>query len=216
MVESAQGTNSLRKSYKFSDYEVEDWLTQIFNSKSNSEFKTQIEANTLLAQIVDHFKAGYEENYKLENNVNSQENEENKEEEKVIAKQAPVEQTEQQQSELLDELETFIKGLLETQVTDSKSYITTVLFLFSTYIRENSLGPSVYTQYVQETLAPLDTSGALPENPLDPISFKNKALQQALLKHFEKDGEQLFHKSQFLIILYVLDMLLTDMDILEV
>ena len=63
MVESAQGTNSLRKSYKFSDYEVEDWLTQIFNSKSNSEFKTQIEANTLLAQIVDHFKAGYEENY---------------------------------------------------------------------------------------------------------------------------------------------------------
>ena len=117
---------------------------------------------------------------------------------------------------MLEELETFIKGLLETQVTDSKSYITIVLFLFSTYIRENSLGPSVYTQYVQETLAPLDKSGPLPENPLDPISFKNKALQQALLKHFEKDGEQLFHKSQFLIILYVLDMLLTDMDILEV
>ena len=91
-----------------------------------------------------------------------------------------------------------------------------VLFLFSTYIRENSLGPSVYTQYVQETLAPLDTSGPLPENHLDPISFKNKPLQQALLKYFEKDGEQLFHKSQFLILLYMLDMLLTDMDILEV
>ena len=47
----------------------------------------------------------------------------------------------------------------------------------------------MYTQYVQETLAPLDTSGPLPENLLDPISFKNKPLQQALLKYFEKDGE---------------------------
>jgi hypothetical protein len=76
----------------------------------------------------------------------------------------------------LAELETFVKSTIESSLTDSKSYVTMVLFLFSTYIRENSLGPSVYTQYVQETLAPLETSGPLPENLLDPISFKNKPL----------------------------------------
>ena len=90
-----------------------------------------------------------------------------------------------------------------------------VLFLFSTYLRENSLGPSVYTEYVQDTLAPLVKGGPLPLNALDPISHKNKHLQGALLKHFDKDGEQLYHKSQFLVLLYWLEILVTDSEVLE-
>ena len=88
-----------------------------------------------------------------------------------------------------------------------------VLFLFSTYLRENCLGPSVYTEYVEDTLAPL-VKGYLPPYALDPISHKNKLLQAALLKHYDRDGEQLYHKSQFLVLLYCLEMLVTDVDIL--
>jgi hypothetical protein len=56
-------------------------------------------------------------------------------------------------------------------------------------MRENFFGPSVYTQYVEETKAPLIKSGPLPDNPLDPLSNKNEELQDKLLKHFENDGE---------------------------
>jgi hypothetical protein len=63
------------------------------------------------------------------------------------------------------------------------------------YQRENSIGPSVYTEYVEETRAPLVKGGPLPETPFDPISNKNEQLQEVLLKHFEKDGEPFYHKS---------------------
>ena len=64
MVEETQSTQNLMKSFKFSEYEVEDWLTQVLNSKSNAEFKTLIETNTFMTKIVDHFKVGYEEECK--------------------------------------------------------------------------------------------------------------------------------------------------------
>ena len=64
MVEETQSTQNLMKSFKLSEYEVEDWLTQVLNSKSNSEFKTLIETNTFMTRIVDHFKVGYEEECK--------------------------------------------------------------------------------------------------------------------------------------------------------
>ena len=177
MVEETQITQNLMKSFKFSDYEVEDWLTQVLNSKSNTEFKTLIEANSFMTKIVDHFKLGYEEECIQKNSVIPEQYEESKKDEvKEIISETLPELIEKKQSELLEELETFVKSTLESELKDSKSYVTMVLFLFSLYIRENSLGPSVYTQYVQETLAPLDTSGPLPENVLDPISFKNKTL----------------------------------------
>ena len=93
--------------------------------------------------------------------------------------------------------------------TDEKKFVSMLLFLFSVYLRENSVGPSVYTEYVEDTLEPL-VKGHLPPYTLDPISHKNKHLQGALLQHFDKDGEQLYHKSQFLVFLYCLEILLTD------
>ena len=71
-------------------------------------------------------------------------------------------------------------------------------------MRENCVGPSVYTQYVEETRAPLIKGGPLPENELDSLSNKNLQLQASLLKYFERDGEQIYQKSQFLILLFVL------------
>ena len=77
----------------------------------------------------------------------------------------------------------------------------------SAYARENMLGPSIYTEYVEETLAPLVKSN-LPSSELDDISFKNKGLQSALLKHFQRDGEQVYHRSQFLIFLFAAEHIL--------
>ena len=37
----------------------------------------------------------------------------------------------------------------------------------------------------------------------------------ALLHHFAKDGETVYHKSQFLVFMYVLEFLLTDETILS-
>ena len=74
----------------------------------------------------------------------------------------------------LEGLEALCKSHLKTEKT---SIVTQVLFLQSFTLRENSLGPSVYTEYVEDTRAPLVKSGELPENDLDPISYKNKKLQ---------------------------------------
>ena len=48
-------------------------------------------------------------------------------------------------------------------------------FLFGFYLRENSLGPSVYTEYVEDTRAPL-VKGDLPVTDFDPLSTKNTLL----------------------------------------
>lgn len=68
----------------------------------------------------------------------------------------------------------------------------------------------MYTEYVEETLAPLIKGGPLPLNELDFMSNKNLRLQAALLKFFERDGEQIYHKSQFLVLLFILQQLIAD------
>ena len=112
----------------------------------------------------------------------------------------------------LTQLKTFAQQVVTELVTDEKSYVTLALFLLTFYMRENCIGPSVYTQYVEDTRAPLIRSGPLPANDLDCMSNKNLALQAALLKSFERDGEQIYHKSQFLILLFLLNHLLADED----
>lgn len=81
-------------------------------------------------------------------------------------------------------------------------------------MRENCVGPSIYTEYVEDTLAPL-VKGYLPKTDFDALSTKNKTLMSALLHHFAKDGETVYHKSQFLILLYTLEILLSHETILS-
>lgn len=61
-----------------------------------------------------------------------------------------------------------------------KFYITFSLgknfYLFESVYRENSVGPSVYTEYVDEVKRPLVKSGPLPDSELDPLSNKNNHL----------------------------------------
>jgi hypothetical protein len=71
-------------------------------------------------------------------------------------------------------------------------------------VRENCTGPSVYTEYVEETKKWVVKGGPLPQNILDPISNKNESLQEKLLAHFERDGESIYHKTQFLVLFYAL------------
>ena len=104
-------------------------------------------------------------------------------------------QDEQLVSGELSALKAFAEQIVSELVTDTKSYVTLSLFLLNLYMRENCVGPSLYTEYVEETLAPLIKGGPLPENELDCISNKNLKLQAALLKQFERDGEQIYHKS---------------------
>ena len=82
----------------------------------------------------------------------------------------------------------------------------------SFFLRENSLGPSVYTEYVEDTRAPLVKTGELPANDLDPISFKNVKLQKCLLDYFERSGEQMYHRVQFLVLVYLLQMQLNAVE----
>lgn len=69
-------------------------------------------------------------------------------------------------------LETIRKATLDFSYQNFEGLVG---FLFGFYLRENSLGPSVYTEYVEETRAPL-VKGDLPVTPFDPISIKNKLL----------------------------------------
>ena len=112
--------------------------------------------------------------------------------------------------EKLEELKTFAKTMIAEFATDKKTFVSLAHFLMTFYMRENCTGPSVYTQYVEDTRMPLIKTGPLPLNELDCMSNKNLVLQAALLKYFEKDGEQIYHKSQFLILLFLLNHLLAD------
>lgn len=70
------------------------------------------------------------------------------------------------------------------------------------------VGPSVYTLYVEEELRPLIKGEPLRNREIDPLSTKNVQLQEKLLAHFERDGEQMYAKTQFLILFLVLEVLL--------
>jgi len=212
MVESTETVKTLLHCYEFSDYQVEEWLTEMLNCPTNAEFKASVDKNEILIKINDHFKEMYETHY-----AKYQQNDETKHEagSRDVVATVPLLDEEEEINMILEDLETFIKQLIEDHAKDEKSFMSMLLLLFSFYIRENHVGPSVYTEYIEETLEPR-VKGFLPAFTLDPISNKNKHLQGALLKHFDKDGECLYHKSQFLVFLFWIEIMLTDTDVLPI
>ena len=55
-----------------------------------------------------------------------------------------------------------IESLLATY--DIKGKLEILKVAYNLYLRENVVGPSFYTQYVEETKAPIVKGGPLPEN----------------------------------------------------
>ncbi|CDW87054.1 tetratricopeptide repeat protein 27 [Stylonychia lemnae] len=110
----------------------------------------------------------------------------------------------------LQELNEKILQLSDQYRTSTENYLDLIETLFSIFLRDNMSGPSVYTLYVEETKAPLIKGGPLPDTLLDPLSNKNQALQDLLLQHFEKDSEQIYLKTQFLVLFYAIEILLTN------
>lgn len=51
-----------------------------------------------------------------------------------------------------------------------------LLTLYTFFLKENQIGPSVYSLYAEEEKCPVDRYGELPPSFLDPISTKNKVL----------------------------------------
>ena len=148
--------SSLLKCFKLSDYQVEDWLTELWQAKTNIEFKALLANQPLLKTLNEVFSSG----------------------EKVGLER------------ICSETQKYIE---ESESLQSR-YVSLVLFCYTLYIRENSLGPSVYTQYVEDTRAPL-VSKELPPYDLDHLSTKNRSLQAQLCEHFQQDGEAIYHKS---------------------
>lgn len=72
-----------------------------------------------------------------------------------------------------------VKDFLSNQIIQSKSGNDAFLLAITAsviFLKENQLGQSVYTQYVEETKCPIDQSGPLPDSEFDPISYKNLPL----------------------------------------
>lgn len=74
-------------------------------------------------------------------------------------------------------------------------------------LKENQVGQSVYTQYVEETKAPIDQSGPLPDFEFDNISYKNEALQNIFIEHYSLDGELPYERTQFFMLFYATDLI---------
>lgn len=124
---------SLLTCYKLSDYCVDQWLVDLWATNSNSEFKTRLLDNKIIAASITYFETT--KDYTIEN----------------------------------------IKELCY-RVLGDVDFVTYCLFLWSIYQRENCIGPSVYTEYVEETRAPLIKGGSLPDTPFDLLSNKNENL----------------------------------------
>ena len=103
----------------------------------------------------------------------------------------------------LSEIEEFMKKSIENE----QKLEETLLILLTFFLKENQLGHSVYTQYVEETKCPIDQSGPLPDFAFDPISNKNEALQDKLVAHFSISGENMYEKVQFLIIFFYMNII---------
>jgi len=50
----------------------------------------------------------------------------------------------------------------------------------------------------------------LREREIDPLSTKNTALLEKLLNHFDREGEQMYTRTQFLVIFYAIEVLLAE------
>lgn len=63
-------------------------------------------------------------------------------------------------------------------VKEADQVFLQILILFVFFLKENQIGPSVYSLYAEEEKAPVDRYGDLPDSFLDPISNKNDGLQK--------------------------------------
>lgn len=116
----------------------------------------------------------------------------------------------------LEEIRGKVKEFAETPAKAGVAeYLALIEALYVMYIRENVTGPSLYTRYVEEELRPLQKDEPLPEKETDPISNKNTSLQEKMLSYFERDSEQIYLKTQFLIIFFALETLLLDEDFIS-
>lgn len=78
-------------------------------------------------------------------------------------------------------------------------------------MKENQLGQSVYTEYVEETKCPIDQSGPLPDLEFDPISWKNEPFQMSIVEHLGIDGEDFYKRTQFLVLFLHIEILTEKM-----
>lgn len=147
----------------------------------NADFKLSTRSHPFISMLITTLKDQYESETSLS------------EDQEVLETQA---------KEIIAKVK---QAILDFVIDDFESLIH---FLMSFYLRENSLGPSVYTEYVEETRAPLEKNH-LPVTEFDPISNKNKLLQFALLEHFSRDGETLYQRSQMLVLLLCVETLLS-------
>jgi hypothetical protein len=105
----------------------------------------------------------------------------------------------------VDDLRLHLLDFAEPHSTDVGEYIALIETLYTLYIRENVTGPSIYTLYVEEEKRPLIKGEPLPEKDTDAISNKNTALNDMMIAHFERDSEQIFLKTQFLIVFFAIE-----------
>ena len=91
----------------------------------------------------------------------------------------------------LEEIRTFFTDEL------MKKYDIEVLLytLYAFFLKENQTGQSVYTQYVEDEKAPLDYNVPLIDFEFDPISHKNKKLQNILVQHFSVESETFYKRT---------------------
>ena len=103
----------------------------------------------------------------------------------------------------IEDLQSQLKAILPNQIDEAYVQMLTVLCVF---LKENQLGQSVYTEYVQETKCPIDKSGPLVETEFDPMSNKNEPLQTFLVEHLSLNSEQFYVLTQFPILFVLLDL----------
>ena len=92
----------------------------------------------------------------------------------------------------VDEIKTYLRTLMSE---DREQLYTQMLTAFTIFMKENCLGQSVYTEYVEETKCPIDQSGPLPDLEFDPISWKNKNLQKVLVEYYTRESEHFYHRA---------------------
>jgi len=111
---------------------------------------------------------------------------------------------------VLEELKLKIIEFAEPHSARADEYLALIETLYTIYVRENVTGPSVYTLYVEEEKRPLIKGEPLPEKETDPISSKNEKLHDLMIAYFEKDSEQIYLKSQFLVLFFAIETLLLN------
>ena len=111
---------------------------------------------------------------------------------------------------MLDDLKLKILELAEPHSAKADEYLALIDTLYTIYVRENVTGPSVYTLYVEEEKRPLIKGEPLPEKETDPISNKNEKLNELMITYFERDSEQIYLKTQFLVLFFAIETLLMN------